>query len=201
MSRGGFAGRRVVFLIALSAALVFVFVAGAAGGAASTWKSSPLAGHKVSSRTVRHISRVTRGRSMHGPSLICNVRRRGNCTTIGCNSASRTIDGTIIHAYWCWNAGAELTSLTWTNTQENPWPENPGYCPAGFRGSVKQSAYLYQFNANETLTSWWHPSGQPNCGQLDTCWTWFGLKATVWGPPNPGIGVTQTSLNAGCYLF
>jgi hypothetical protein len=199
VSRGWFAGSRVVFLITLSAALFFVFAVGAGSGAASTRKSSSVAGHTGLGRTAGHFPRSTTVRLTRGPSLICEVFLRARCTQIGCNSASRRLDGTIVHAYWCWNEGEELTSLTWTNTQEDPWPQT-GSCPDGIT-DVKQSpiAPTYVYNANETFTTLWWDKSAAGCGGGGSCWQSYDLKATVWAPPNPGIGVSETNSDTGCW--
>lgn len=100
-------------------------------------------------------------------------------------SASRTLDGTVVSATWCWNAGEEITSVTWSQYEENPWPLT-GYCPWQIK-DVSQSAYMWQFKATETLDPEWY-SGCP----VSACWAYYTLKATIWTPPSPNMGLTDT---------
>lgn len=101
-------------------------------------------------------------------------------------SASRTIDGTVIQATWCWNAGDEITALWWSQSQQSSFNGN---CAQGIAVDT-QSNYQWQFNANETLTSNW----TQNCShEVEACTVSYWIKATVWAPPNPNMSAATLS--------
>lgn len=159
MSRERSTGRRLASLIAIAAALVV-----------SSATAAPSARSAGFAKTASHVSA---GRTL------------ASASGAACTSATRTLDGTTVHANWCWNAGQELTSLSWSQSQENPWPQT-GYC----RWQLKvtgQSAYMWQFSANETLASEWY-SGCPT----SACWAVFYLKAAVTTGPSATMSMGQT---------